>query len=337
MNSMSRLLVGALLPLTPAFFTPVLHAGAEESASHSSSASVERDGVRKEIRSEKSIAPRAENRSEMRIRRLDRPPMEMETVAFLGVETMPVSPTLIAQLNIPDRAGLVVTHVVPESGAAGVLQPHDILLRLDDQILIDQHQLAVLIRNRKEGDEVNLTYLRSGKQANARVKLGRHEVPKSSDVLRPAPRAFTIPGAPRREIISGLNAAGREEVDHLLSVIGQAPGPGEKRVRIEANAGRPGMRATSVFAGNSNLVFTDDAGSLELVTKDGTKTLVAKNATGEQQFSGPVTTPEERAAMPPDVRERLEKLEAMQNVTFRTDSNFERMETRVLAPAADPI
>ncbi len=63
---------------------------------------------------------------------------ETESVTFLGIETGPVSPTLAAQLGLSEGTGLVVNPLVPASPAAGVLKPHDILLKLDDQILIEQ-------------------------------------------------------------------------------------------------------------------------------------------------------------------------------------------------------
>jgi hypothetical protein len=80
------------------------------------------------------------------------------------------------------------------------------------------------------------------------------------------------------------------------------------------------------------MVFSDDQGSLDLTIKDGKKTLVAKNAKGEQLFSGPVTTPEERKALPADVRERLEKLEGMKEFSFQTDENFQGGKVRVIKP-----
>ncbi len=71
---------------------------------------------------------------------------EMETAAFLGVETTLVSETLTEQLNLPKNFGLVVLHISPDSPAsAALLKPNDILLKLDDQRLVDTLQLAALI------------------------------------------------------------------------------------------------------------------------------------------------------------------------------------------------
>src|SRR5207237_8269 len=124
----------------------------------------------------------------------------------------------------------------------------------------------------------------------------------------------------------------REEVDRVLSLIRSgSDGDSLPRVRIERSGGN-GVTAMTVNRANSNLVFSDDKGSLELTIKDGQKTLVAKNAKGEQMFSGPVSTPEQRSAMPAEVRDRLEKLESMHNMTFRTDGDFQGAETKVIQP-----
>lgn len=112
------------------------------------------------------------------LRRPPGPPSELETVGFLGVEVAPADPATRAQLSLPRETGLAVVQVAPGSPAAGVLQEHDVLLQLDDQLLIDVHQLAVLVRNHREGDEVALTYVRGGRKATAKVKIGRQQVPK---------------------------------------------------------------------------------------------------------------------------------------------------------------
>lgn len=261
-------------------------------------------------------------------------PVEKETVAFLGVETSPVSATTSAQLGLPRGTGLVVSHVLPNSPAASVLKEHDILLRLDDQILIETRQLFVLVRNHKEGDDVTLTYLRGGQKVTATLKLAKTEVPKSTAMFGPGILPFGgMPGVNRFEYFTpGPDAGGeRAGVDHLLSMMQHSPSGEPIRIQVDRNA-RPGFRAMAVHTGNSNIVFSDDEGSLELTTKDGTKTLIAKTAKGEGLFSGPVNTPEERQAMPAGVRERLEKLEGMHNMTFRTDEDFQGTETRSIRP-----
>ena len=242
--------------------------------------------------------------------------MEKETVTFLGVETMPVSPTLTAQLGLPKGAGLVVAHILPNSPAASALQDHDILLKIDDQMLIEPRQFSVLVRNHKESDEVTLTYIRAGKQSTAKVKLTTHEVPKMTLFRNGGNVGYAV----GRAGVAGPRE--REEVDHLLSLVDSgAPRPAA-RMTAPALTSKPGFRAIQVHPGNSNMVYNDEKGTLDLTIKDGTKTLVAKNTKGEQVFSGPVTTPEERKALAPDLRERLEQLEGMHGFSFKTDDEF---------------
>jgi serine protease Do len=264
---------------------------------------------------------------------------EKEKVAFLGVETGQVSATTAAQLGLPRGTGLVVNSVVPKSPAAGVLQEHDILLKLDDQILIETRQLAVLVRIKKPGEEVALTYLRAGQRSAVRITLGEHEVPKMSALAGADFQAFALASAaPVFEHVIPVPGGGREETDRTLSLIERAraargPSGQQPPVRIQIDRAQgPGLRAISINTADSTLAFTDEAGTLELTLKAGAKTLVARDAKGAELFAGPVTTPEERKALPAAVRARLEQLEAMRDVTFRTDGDFKGAETRVVRP-----
>lgn len=265
-------------------------------------------------------------------------PHEMESVTFLGVATEPTGPVLADQLNLAKGTGLVVTMVAPDSPANNLLKQHDVLVKLDDQLLIEQRQLAVLIRNHKEGDEVTLTYFRGGKEDTVKVKLGKHDMPKMvllGDGPHAGAFAWTMNGA------SGMPGAGREEMDRVLSLMHQGgepgqPGPRDFNMHFEHNGG-PGMNTVTVNTANSNMVFKDESGSLDLTIKDGMKSLVATNAKGEQVFSGPVNTPAERKAMPADVRARLDKLEDMQDYSFKTDGDFKPGEVKDARPVPHGI
>ena len=269
---------------------------------------------------------------------------EMETVTFLGVEASPVSPTLVAQLSLPEGSGLVVNQVLPKSPAASVLKPHDILLKIDDQILIEQRQLAVLVRNHKEGDEVTLTLLRGGKQVTAKVKLAKHEVPKMTMMFNqgggPGALAERLAGGGNFDVqvFSQGNSHNGDEVNRVLSMIDAGGGLGQRRVQISRGDGPAEHRASvTVKAGSSRMVSDDDKGSLELTINDGKKYLVAKNVKGVEVFAGPVNTPEERQTMPEDVRARLEKIEDMKHFSFKTDGDFQGTETKIMRPPGQGI
>jgi len=96
---------------------------------------------------------------------------------WIGIAMEPVSETLRAQLSLGKGEGIVVNHVAPESPAAKAgLAQNDILLRFDDQILVEGSQLRKLIAMKKAGDSVKLVFLRKGERKEAAATLIEHEL-----------------------------------------------------------------------------------------------------------------------------------------------------------------
>lgn len=273
----------------------------------------------------------------------DAPKVETEPATFLGVSTVVVSAALTEQLGLAAGMGLVVNAIVPDSPAATALKRHDVLLKLNDQMLVNSHQLAVLVRTFKEGDEITLTYVRAGKEATAKVKLAKRDLPKLSlpgegPGLRAwgfrGPEAGGLRDAPFGHL-RRLDDLPRAEVDRLLETIEAGQLPESNAFYFHGSGVPPMARALAMGAGN--LVFSDDEGSLEIHIEDGRRLLTAKDAAGAVLFDGPITTPEERAAVPEAVRKRLEQLEVTDTFRFRTDGDFEGGEVDVVVPRAEPI
>jgi protein involved in polysaccharide export with SLBB domain len=134
----------------------------------------------------------------------------LEKAAYLGIATSPAPPVLRKQLKLAEGMGLVVDFVEPGSPAeqAGV-QPYDVAVRLNDQVLINAPQLAVLVRTFDAGAEVTLTVVREGKETPLKIKLVEREVkaiadtafgPVWTDVAAATrPRNWVLPPQPRRE------------------------------------------------------------------------------------------------------------------------------------------
>ncbi len=102
----------------------------------------------------------------------DKGAAEGEMQTYLGVHVAPLHPATAAQLNIDPEIGLVVDEVDKGSPAEKVgIQKYDILLKLDDQVLIDARQIGVLVRSMESDDEIALTLLRKGEERLEKVKL----------------------------------------------------------------------------------------------------------------------------------------------------------------------
>ncbi|HEX2860896.1 MAG TPA: PDZ domain-containing protein [Lacunisphaera sp.] len=257
---------------------------------------------------------------------------EREKVAYLGVETMPVDPTVAAQLGLPRGTGVVVRRVAEGSPASGLLQRHDVLTKLDDQILVNMPQLTVLVRNRKAGDEVKLTLMRAGKETTVRAKLGEHEVPRLADVGRPFLRLMDEDGVAGGSITFGramLGFAGPEAGD-VMRAIGEDRMNWFAQPRVHILKRRGGEGPTILDLPSGNLVFSDDQGSIEVDSPAGKRRLTLKNKEGEITFQGPIDTPEENDKLPAEVKARLE---AVHGVELNDDAGKIKVETKVINPA----
>ncbi len=277
-------------------------------------------------------APTAEEKKSPKITRSitvtrsDAAPKEVEKLTYLGVETGPVPRALAAHLGLDRDLGLVVNAVAAGSPAAGVLQENDVLKKLDDQLLVDSRQLAVLIRARKPGDEVKLTLVRAGREQVVAAKLGEREAPRAAawrmlggpDAGPGGPRVFEFGerGAPALERLREIPGLAREEINDVLRIIGRdgQPPAGGPRVHVWS---RRGDGSTILNLREGNFTFSDDAGSIEVNASGGSRQLKVKDAAGKVLFEGPVDTPEQRDALPADVKARLKKLDT---VTIEFDS-----------------
>ncbi len=199
-----------------------------------------------------------------------------EKVTFLGVAAEPVGDEVRAQLPLQAGEGLAVRHVMPESpaGKAGVVE-HDILTRLDDQILVSGDQLRALVKMRKPGDSVKLTFLRKGEKKEATVALTEHEVEVERD------NVFRFP-SPDGKIIIGENTK-----DKLETV--------EKRLK-EMKDKLPGM----IVDKKSFLIGPDGA-----VQKLYTEKLDEVVENVRKQLEKSQTTPEEREQVRKSVEEAI--------------------------------
>ncbi len=90
-------------------------------------------------------------------------PVESEEY-WLGIKCFPVMPALRAQLNLPEKQGLLVVAVVPKSPAvkAGLAQ-HDVLLRVGDKPLGEPRDLLAVVQEVKDG-KLKIELIRGGKR-----------------------------------------------------------------------------------------------------------------------------------------------------------------------------
>ncbi len=106
----------------------------------------------------------------------------------LGVRTIPISPELADELNLPVDFGLLIIQVTPngsaeQAGLHGGTEPAylgntrimlggDLIVAIDDQKVEDEQDLAQMMDNHRAGDTVKVTIYRNKKKIDVKVALG---------------------------------------------------------------------------------------------------------------------------------------------------------------------
>ena len=261
-------------------------------------------------------------------------------VTFLGVHATPVDPTVSAQLGLPQHMGLTIRYVVPDSPAekAG-LKPHDILRKMDDQILIHPFQLRVLVRAREEGDKVTYTILRKGEEMQVEVELVKKELAKF-DKIGPWPHK---PGIKLMPFDLGLNGDMSFDLDLDLDYLGedieflwQDAGRLSQNVEqikryvfdqaseaVDHVINSINGRRTILGMKNKEIILHDDEGAMQLTVSNGEKHLKVTDNEGNTIFDGPINTVEEREQIPQSILPKLHKLESRESFEFESEKEFE--------------
>jgi serine protease Do len=232
------------------------------------------------------------------------PPRKMK-ITFLGVVTSPVGEALGEQLGLPRGVGLVVEFVEPDSPAAAAgLFKHDVLVRLEDQLLINQPQLAVLVRMRKPGQRVTVTLKRNAAERKIPVRL---EETERLVAARPTFAAWPTSGMPRlsgkslAELLKSPEAPDGLPQQCLINVLGHGP--------IMSIVTGPGGAAAT-----ASMSMSDGEHTLNVTNRNGENYLVAKDIDGHVIFDGPIQTQEQRQAVPQDIRRKLDRLAVLAEV-----------------------
>jgi len=159
----------------------------------------------------------------------------------LGIAMDTIPALTRAQLGLPEGIGVAVAHVAKGSAAAKAgLKVNDILTQIDDQLIVNSQQLQTLIRTKKPGTEVTLTYLRKGKEHKAKAKLQQ-----GGPIARVVPgqplrlqngqwKPFAVPGGQGQMRMFRLNPQNLDQLNEQLKNL-QIPGmdPGQLKELLE--------------------------------------------------------------------------------------------------------
>ena len=246
------------------------------------------------------------------------------TTAYLGIYATKVNPNVSHQLKLTENLYLNVELVAKNSPAekAGI-QKFDLLLQMNDQILVNQEQLKYLVRSKMPTDEVTLTLLRQGKKQKITLKLGEtnltEENSKQNSTLG---NRFPLDPFGMDFFEKDPFLHDPQNLQDLIERHSRQPflhfnqNRGRHRKILPPNQSedeplhpKTNIESFSKQTSQSQVMITDEEGTLEWTEKDGQKSLRATDSHGKVLFDGPIDTEDERNALPDEINERLNELE----------------------------
>jgi hypothetical protein len=99
---------------------------------------------------------------------------------------------------------------------------------------------------------------------------------------------------------------------------------------LGAAAGGAGMPPQMNFQSASTIRLLDEKGSVELKSKDGGKEVRVLDKEGNEAWSGPWDTEQDKAAAPAEVRSRIERLNI--DMDFKGNGLRLRMQPQIVPP-----
>ncbi|HEV8228477.1 MAG TPA: trypsin-like peptidase domain-containing protein [Candidatus Limnocylindria bacterium] len=93
---------------------------------------------------------------------------------FIGIQYAPLTPRAAVSLGLPPAAGIQISAVVPGSPAAQAgLRAGDVVTKLNDQQIDQEHPLQSLMVKFRPGDKIKLTIVRGTATSTVDITLGR--------------------------------------------------------------------------------------------------------------------------------------------------------------------
>ncbi|UWR04471.1 Do family serine endopeptidase [Ruegeria conchae] len=197
---------------------------------------------------------------------------------WLGVSIQNVSPELAAALGIDVATGALVSDVVPDSPADGVLQQGDVILTFNDDAVESSNELPVLVGTTKVGTDSTLTVLRNGKEEQIKLTIGQHQ---AASAATDSVAEDKFEGTKLGVIVAPLTESARAEVGVAESVDGVVV----TDLQPESPAAKAGLQRGDVIVRLGNLdTVSPDALKEALESEKTDPALVLINRGGNQIF-----------------------------------------------------
>ncbi|MFT3992638.1 MAG: PDZ domain-containing protein [Luteolibacter sp.] len=257
------------------------------------------------------------------------PEAEEQKTAFLGLVTAEVPSLLSEHLRLNAAEGILVRALMPDGPASkSGVSVNDVLLKVSGKSIATPADLSSEIAKHKIGDTIQLDLIHKGQPITRDVVLGERP-PQIAASATPGRSRYRFQGLPQAQEEQPLDEQESSAEDFTPDSI--HPGMDQAIRRMQNRMERllqnrddesgsdisPDTSAASDTTSHSQATVRvmDHEGSIELKSSDGNREITTFDSTGNLTWKGPWTTPEDRAAAPKEIRERVSRL--------HLDTNFQ--------------
>ena len=238
---------------------------------------------------------------------------------FLGVILDPVPDLLAGHLQLKPGEGVVIGDLVADGPAEKAqLAVGDVLTEVNGVGVGSPQAVRAEVDKSKVGDEVEVSVIQKGKLRKASITLGEAPEGLMGGIGQAGQPNAQLDGMlenlPDRHadlIREALERNLRAFEDLELGEGGPNPLQMNLMQRLEKEMGANGgmqLKLGGDVAAESSIRLLDEEGSIEMKNRDGHKEARVYDQDGELLWEGPYDTPQDKAAVPDGIRERLEKL-----------------------------
>lgn len=255
-------------------------------------------------------------------------PQVQNLSAYIGLGLEPVPEVLAKHLGLDAATCAMVRLLDPQGPAATAgIEENDIILSLDGKKVKSHECLSHAMGKYKPGTEVKITLIHRGKEAEKMLTLAARPAEQIAGMDNTVPGMHPM----QRQMLQALPQEMRDALEKNLKALegnGAIQGGAFDAAPLDPNAlpelqkrmekmlkgmqqiepGALGIPENGAMQMKSTLRMMDNEGNIE-ISRDG-ESCEAKvyDKQGELLWSGPYMTPQDKAAIPPPIRERLDAL-----------------------------
>ena len=250
-----------------------------------------------------------------------------EARGYLGVGASKLPALVGEHLKLAEGEGIVVRTLDPDGPAAKAgLAQNDIITKVSGKAVGSHDELREAVAGLKPGEEVSIDYIHRGEPKTANAVLGAAPAQPGAVAgaeVKPLDNLM-MNGMPpdqmkriREAIEQNMKAFEGLEGEDLDAGALMGEGIHQRMKQMLQGIEMPeipdagglekgGLKLNG--SSSSSIRMLDENGSVELKSQDGQKEVRVFGKDGKVQWEGPYDTPQDKAAVPKDIRERIDRL-----------------------------